>query len=92
MRIVRTDSFKRDYKRLPAHIQKRTEKALKLLVADFRYPSLRTKKMSGVFDPLGRDLFEASVTKSYRIIFTIVGDSFLVYRIGPHDVLEKPFG
>lgn len=34
--------------------------------------------MSGVFDPLGRDLFEVSVTKSYRIIFTIVENADLL--------------
>jgi mRNA-degrading endonuclease RelE of RelBE toxin-antitoxin system len=92
MRIVRADVFKRDYQRLPAHVQRRAEKALKFLVADFRHPSLRTKKMSGVHDPVGRDLFEARVTWAYRIIFTTVGETYLLYRIGPHDVVEKPFG
>ncbi|MCI0691132.1 hypothetical protein L0337_03890 [candidate division KSB1 bacterium] len=92
MRIVRTDLFKRDYQRLPANLQRRAEKALKFLLTDFRHPSLRTKKMSGVYDPVGRNLFEARVTKAYRIIFTIIGETYLLYRIGPHDVLEKPFG
>lgn len=87
-KIVRTDPFKDDFKRLPEDIKQRVEKALKLLVSEFHYPSLHTKKIKGVYDPIGRDLWEARVSKSYRLIFTVTEEAYILYRVGPHDILR----
>lgn len=64
MRIIRTQSFKIDYKKLPFHIQKQTEKQLRFLVSDWRRPSLRIKKMEGFYN-----IFEARVSQGYRFTF-----------------------
>jgi len=47
MRIVRSNTFKRRFKKAPEDIQRRTEKALRLLLADFQHPSLRAKIVDG---------------------------------------------
>lgn len=90
MNFVRTKRFKADFKRLPRHIQRSAEKAFRLLVANPRYPSLRTKKMEGEQDADGRDLWEGRITKSYRFTFAIMTDAYIFYRIGPHDIERRP--
>jgi mRNA-degrading endonuclease RelE of RelBE toxin-antitoxin system len=44
MTLLLTDRFKEDFRRLPKAIQRRTEKALRLLAENLRHPSLRAKK------------------------------------------------
>ena len=39
MRIIRTESFKRDFQALPGPIKRRTEQALRFFVANLRHPS-----------------------------------------------------
>jgi hypothetical protein len=46
--------------------------------------------MGGQRDPEGRDIWEARVTQAYRFTFAIEGDSYILYRIGPHDVERHP--
>jgi mRNA interferase RelE/StbE len=90
MRIIRTDSFKRDFRNLPDRIKRRTETALRFFVANPRHPSLRVKKMEGQRDQQGRDIWEARVTQGYRFTFAIEGDTFILYRVGPHDIERHP--
>jgi mRNA-degrading endonuclease RelE of RelBE toxin-antitoxin system len=90
MRPVFTSSFVRDYQRLPQRIQRRFDSALVFLLADLRHPSLRAKKMEGQRDPEGRDIWEARVTQAYRFTFAIDGDTYILYRIGPHDIERRP--
>jgi len=90
MNIFRADTFKRDYKGLPEPIQRRAEKALRLLVENLRHPSLRAKKMEGERDPEGRDIWEARVSRGYRFTFAIEGNTYILYRIGPHDIERRP--
>lgn len=86
MRIIRTYSFKKDYKKLPFDIQKIAEKQLKLFITNWRYPSLQTKKMKGFIN-----IFEARVTADYRFTFQVFQDGYILRRIGRHDVtLRRP--
>lgn len=80
-----TKPFDRDYARLPDEIQKRADKQLELLLVNPHHPSLRLKKMEGHFD-----LWEGRITKGYRFTFKIVGDAYVLRRIGPHDILKNP--
>ncbi len=84
MKIIRLDTFKKDYKALPARIQKKMDTQLRLLLTDHRHPSLRIKKMKGK-----EDIWEGTVTKSYRFTFKIEGDRYILRRIGTHDILRK---
>jgi len=90
MRPVFTHGFVRDYQRLPEPIQRRFDRALRFLLSNPRHPSLRAKKMEGQRDPEGRDIWEARVTQGYRFTFAIDGDTYILYRIGPHDIERHP--
>ncbi len=89
MKLEFTERFIADYDDLPKRLQHHVDKTLGFLLHNPRHPSLRTKKMRGVRDPVGRDLWEARVTRSYRILFAIVGDTYLLYRVGPHRIVEQ---
>jgi mRNA-degrading endonuclease RelE of RelBE toxin-antitoxin system len=85
MKIVRTESFKKDFKNLPPHIQKIFEKKIKLFLENINHPSLRVKKLQG-----HNNRWEASITIFYRFTFEIHKDCYLLRRIGPHDILRTP--
>ncbi len=84
MNIVWTPLFRRDFRSLPFNVQQRAKKAIGLLVENPSHPSLRTKKMQGV-----KDIWEASVTLSYRLTYQRTGDTIVLRRIGTHDVLYE---
>jgi len=46
--------------------------------------------MEGQRDPEGRDIWEAHVTQAYRFTFAIDGETYILYRIGPHDIERHP--
>ena len=85
MKLIRTESFKRDWKKLPQDIRPRAIKALRLLVTDVKHPSLRVKKVQGT-----KTIWEASVTLRYRLTFEIREGAFVLRRIGSHKTVEKP--
>jgi mRNA interferase RelE/StbE len=90
MRPVFTPGFVRQYQRLPQSLQRQFDKALVFLLSNLRHPSLRAKKMEGQRDPEGRDIWAARVTQAYRFTFAINGDTYILYRIGPHDIERHP--
>lgn len=47
MKLVFTDTFRRDYQTLPAKVQRALDKALTFLLANPRHHSLRAKKIQG---------------------------------------------
>lgn len=84
MRLTRGDSFKRSYKKLPKFIQKKTDRILKLLVADLRHPSIRAKKIQGV-----EDVWEGRIDKFHRFTFEIKDDEIILRSIGIHDITKR---
>ncbi len=86
MRIIHTDPFKEDYKKLPKTIQDKFVKKILFFEKNIHHPSLRVKKMKG-----HQNRWEASIDMFYRFTFEIHKDYYLLRRIGPHDnVLKKP--
>jgi len=82
--LIRTDHFKKDYRKLPQYIQKQVEKKLRFFVTNPLHPSLRTQKVEG--EVLGlRDVFEGSITMKYRFLYRIMGDTCELLRVGTHD-------
>ncbi len=79
------ESFDRDFVRLPRHIQERVDKQLALLLSNPYHRSLRLKKMNG-----WPDIWEGSVSRDYRFTFKIVGDTYRLRHVGPHDILRHP--
>ena len=47
MPIILTERFARAYAKLPGDVQKKVDKALRLLDEDLRHPSLRARRMEG---------------------------------------------
>ncbi len=85
MKIVRTESFRKDYKQLPHSVQKVFEKKIRLFMENLHHPSLRVKKLQG-----HKNRWEASITMFYRFTFEIHEGYYLFRRIGPHDILKNP--
>jgi len=85
MQLLRTERFKKDFKRLPREIQHKLPEALERFMTNPRHPSLQVKKMEDV-----RDIWEMRVTQSYRVTFQFVQEGVLLRRVGTHDVLRQP--
>ncbi len=85
MQLLRTERFKKDFKRLPRDIQERTGKALELFVANPRHPSLHVKKMEGA-----PNIWELRVSDNYRMTFQFVQEGVLLRRVGTHHILRQP--
>ncbi|MBW2001333.1 MAG: hypothetical protein JRI30_02305 [Deltaproteobacteria bacterium] len=85
MRIQTTKSFDRDYDSLQKGIKERASKQLTLLLENSRHPSLRLKKIKG-----HPTMWEGRITESYRFTFQIVGETYLLRRIGTHEILRTP--
>ena len=84
MLLVRTERFRKEYRRLPPEIRERVAKALEQFVRDPRHPSLHVKKMEGA-----PDIRELRVSDNYRITFQFVQEGALLRRVGTHNVLRQ---
>jgi len=78
-------SFKNDYRELPEEMKKRIQKQLRLLKQNPKHPSLQVKKTKGEVLKGYTDVFEGRITKSYRFLFVIENDVFILLRCGKHD-------
>ena len=85
MKLARTARFARDFRSLPPDIQRRAAKQLQLLLDNPRHPSLRIKKMEGA-----QDIWEGRISKGYRFTFQVLHDTYILRRIGTHDILGTP--
>jgi len=85
MKLLFTKNFVREYRKLPQQIQKVTDKQLELLLSNSQHPSLSIKKMQ---DP--RNIWEGRVTESYRFTFQLEEDTYVLRKVGTHDILKKP--
>jgi mRNA interferase RelE/StbE len=85
--IELTATFLDAYQKLPASIQKKVKKALRLLAENPRHPSLQAKPIHSA-----PGIFEARIDRSYRMSFErLAGDVLRLRVIGNHDeVLNKP--
>ena len=82
MIIRRTDAFLKDYRSLSSEIREKVDKQLRLLLADFRHPSLRLKKLKGT------DKFEIRITKGYRLTMRFNKEQLELRRVATHQILR----
>ena len=80
MIIAFTKEFIKRYKKLELNTQKQVDKQLKFLQKDSPHPSLNLKKMKGV------RVYEARVSKGYRMRFTKEKGKIIMLTVGQHDV------
>ena len=86
MPIQFTERFIKQYSQLPKPIQRKIDKALALLDADFRHPGLRSHPVESA--PV---VIEAYVDRKYRMTFERRGDTFIMRNVDNHDeCLRQP--
>jgi mRNA-degrading endonuclease RelE of RelBE toxin-antitoxin system len=85
MKVQTTRPFDRDYAGLPEEFKERVDKQLALLMTNPRHPSLQLKRIRGT-----ADIWEVRVTAAYRLTLQVAGDTYILRRVGPHDVLRQP--
>jgi hypothetical protein len=66
----------KDYTEAPPAVQNAFDKQVKLLVENFRHPSLRAKE----YDE-SRNIWQARVNRDWRFYFLITGDTHLIFRL-----------
>ena len=84
MKVQTTRPFDQDYVGLPEELKERVDKQLALLLTNPRHPSLRLKRIRGT-----ADIWELRVTRAYRLTLQVAGDTYILRRVGPHDVLRQ---
>lgn len=85
MKLARLETFARMYAKLPADTRKKVDRRLTYLAQDLRHPGVKAKKMTSV-----DDIWEGRVNGGYRFTFQIHGDTIILRKVGPHDVLKSP--
>jgi mRNA-degrading endonuclease RelE of RelBE toxin-antitoxin system len=84
MKLIRTERFIEDYRRLPTQAQEQTDRKLRYLAENMAHPSLRVKRVRKY-----EQVYEGSVNMDYRFLFLVTAEGYVLLRIGRHDVLEK---
>ncbi|MDO8140418.1 MAG: hypothetical protein Q6358_02875 [Candidatus Brocadiales bacterium] len=85
MELFPTKTFQRDYGKLPKPIQRQLDRNLEFLLKNPYHPSLGIKKTKGEVVKGYTDVFEGRINKSYRFLFVIENDVFILLRCGKHD-------
>ncbi len=84
MKIEWSETFTKEYHRLPLQWQKQFDEKFRLFLRDPRHPSLRIKKMQGT-----QGVWEARVSQSYRWTFGLIKSGVRLRHIGTHDILRE---
>ena len=92
MGFLRTEHFKRAYRRLEPRDRERVKKALAQLLADRTHPGLHVKRVQSterIWEMrAGRDI---RADKDHRITFEIEEDVYVLRNVGHHDAtLRRP--
>jgi len=86
MPLELTERFVRQYAKLPRAVQRKVDKALRLLEADFRHQGLQSYQVESA-----TGIFEAYVDSKYRVTFERRRDVFVMRNVDSHDeCLRKP--
>ena len=85
-RFLRTQTFLKDFVKLPQNIQQKFDRQTRFLVAyGVRHPGLSAKKMRGE-----AAIWEARIDIHYRFTFQLQGQVIILRRIGTHEIYRKP--
>lgn len=87
MEIIRTNRFKKAYKKLDTSSQQKIKNCILLMIDDLSHPSLRTKKMKGYRNP---DVWEATASQgspALRITYERKPGVLILRNCGEHDTV-----
>lgn len=85
--LIFTETFKKNYRKLPSSIQNRFDKQLILFCQDPLHPSLnihRYRKEDNVW--------EGYVSHKYRFTFTVTDEGYIFRNIGSHEIIDHGKG
>ncbi len=86
MQLIRTERFKRAYRRLEKPDQERVKQALVRLLADRTHPGLRVKRVQGT-----AKVWELRAGRDIRVTFEIKENAIILRNVGHHDsTLRNP--
>ena len=85
MIVLRSPRFKKSYKKLDEKIKEQFKQKFNLFRENPRHPSLRVKKVKKY-----RNIFEATITQSYRWTFQFIKGGVKLRVIGTHNILRNP--
>lgn len=86
MPLILTERFIRAYRDLPPQIQKKVNKALRMLESNVRHPSLQTHPIQG-----SSGIYEARVDLKHRLTYQREGDNLILRTVGGHEeTLKNP--
>ncbi len=85
MEFVRTERFKKDFKKLDRTAQDRVLAALDKYAANTQHPSLQAKKMEGT-----DDIWEMRASDNLRVTCQPGKNQITLRRVGTHDILGRP--
>ena len=84
MPICYLSRFRKQYGELSDATQRKVDKAIELLDADFRHPGLRSHPVQGY-----SGIFEAYVDDKYRMTYERQGDIIIMRNVDNHDECLK---
>ena len=79
MQLHLTERFRQSYADAPAAVQHAADKQLQLLLANLRHPSLHAKKYDET-----NNVWQARVTRDWRLYFTIIADTYFIVGMKQH--------
>ena len=85
--LVRTEKFKKQFKKFSAPERKQIANKLVLLSQNPNHPSLRTKPVQGVHKI---KLYESSMNMDLRVLWFYEGSQIIILsEVGHHDIFKK---
>ena len=79
MKIEFSSRFRESYALAPGNIRRACDKQLKFLRNDLRHPSLQAKKYDETLD-----VWQARITRDWRLYFTIEAETYRLLKLTPH--------
>jgi mRNA-degrading endonuclease RelE of RelBE toxin-antitoxin system len=89
-RLQLSREFVRNLQKLSPQVRKKVRKQLRLLLQDFRYPSLHTEKLQGAIFA-DEDVWSIRVDRDHRILFIIRKEenAYYLITVGKHDIYRR---
>ena len=82
--LIFTQTFKKNYSRLPRDIQKRFDKQLELFQDNPAHPSLKIHRYKSV-----TNVWEGYVSDKYRFTFSSIENGTVFRNIGSHEIIDR---
>lgn len=85
VRIYYTPEFEKQWKKIPPPVKRKAIQKEQLFRENSYHPSLKTHKLSGVFE----GLYAFSIDYHWRIVFQIQGAVVYFVSVGTHAIYRK---